>query len=191
MANIDRPNGFRPVGTLSGAPYNGAVIRCVSTDNLFTGDLVKWASDPLAIGEGPGYPDVDRCTATTDLIVGVVTGWDPNPSVALDRKYYTGGSGLAVHIAPIDNLLLEAQADDNALDLVDVGLNVDATFTAGDVTTGASGMELDASTAAITAGLQFKVMSLAAVPGNTATSNWTRAIVKCNQSGLIDQTAGV
>lgn len=190
MANIDRPNGYRPVGTLSGAPYTGQVLRCVSSDNLFVGDLVKWASDPGTVGDG-SYLDVDRCTATTDLIVGVVTGWDPNPSQALDRKYYTGGSGTGVHIAPIADLLLEVQCDDSAMDLVDVGLNADSTFTAGSTASGASNMELDSSTLATTAGLQFKVMQVSAVPGNTLASSWTRVIVKCNQSGLIDQTAGV
>jgi len=194
MANIDRPNGYRPVGNLTGTPYGGPTLACVSTENLFLGDLVKWASDPLAGASGAGaYLDVDRVSGVADLVVGVVVGWQADPSVDLSRKYYTGGSGGFVQVAPIDGLLLEVQCDDNAMTLVKVGLNADTTFAAGSLTTGMSNMELDSSTLATSNLLQFKVMGVAAIPGssNEFSSAWTRVIVKCNQSGLNDQTAGV
>ena len=47
MANVSRPNGFRPVRYLDGTPYTGAFEAMISpTDNLFLGDLVE----PIATG---------------------------------------------------------------------------------------------------------------------------------------------
>ena len=189
MANPDS-SGFKPVGSLMGGPFNGLVHRVFATGtNLFKGDLVKWASDPVTDGDGI-YLEVDRCTAASELVVGVVVGWDANPD-GLSNNYHAASSTYAVHIVYTDNVILEAQ--DNAVTMVatDVGLNVDATFTAGDTTTGQSGMEVSGTSAATTAGLQFKILGKVARPNNTLTEANCAFLVKINQSGWIDQTAGV
>ena len=189
MANIDR-TGFHVVANRFGSPYNGAVHKCFSTgDNLFKGDLVKWASDPVTSDEGV-YLEVDRMTATTELCVGVVVGWDANPD-ALGNLYHAASGTNAVHIVYIQDVMLEAQDDAASMVATDVGFNIDATFTAGSTTTGQSGMELSGTSAATTAGLQFKIVQKAAKADNTIAIANCGFYVTINQSGWIDQTAGV
>lgn len=189
MANIDR-TGFYPVSDLFGNPWNGQVHKVYSTgDNLFKGDLVKWASDPVSIDDGV-YLEVDRCTATTELIVGVVVGWEADPN-GLSNLYHPASSTYAVYVAYTDGLILEAQDDAATMVATDVGLNADATFTAGSTTTGASGMEISGSSAATTAGLQFKILGKSPKSDNTIGEANCSFLLKVNQSGWIDQTAGV
>lgn len=191
MANTDRPNGFTPVATLFG-PYTGQTMKCYSTaDDLFMGDLVNAATTPVASGSGV-YPEVDRCAATTDTIMGVVTGWEANPT-ALGNLYHAASSTYAVYIAPIHNLILEVQSDDATMVQTDVGLNVDATFTAGSTASGMSNMEIDGDTAATTLGLQFRIIGMVDRGDNDNTDSTAnqRFLVTVNQSGWADQSAGI
>jgi len=189
MANLDK-TGFTPVSDLMGNPFNGQIHKVYSTgDNLFKGDLVKWASDPVSIDDGV-YLEVDRCTAVSELIVGVVVGWEAS-TTAMSNLYHAASSTLAVYIAYTDGIILEAQDDAATMVATDVGLNIDATFTAGTTATGASGMELSGSSAATTAGLQFKILGKSPKPDNTIGEANCSFLVKVNQSGWIDQTAGV
>ena len=67
MANVDRPNGALPVGTLSGSPWQGAV-RAYTLDGshsaIAVGDLVQMTSD--------GYLDV--YAASEVGFIGVCVG---------------------------------------------------------------------------------------------------------------------
>ena len=192
MANVSRPSGYTPVKYLNGQPYTGASIKMYSTaDNLFLGDLVKQAPDPVVSNNGV-YQEVDRATATTELLYGVVVGWEPNPT-ALGNLYHAASAVYGVLIAPIDNLILEAQSDDATMVQSDVGLNVDAVFTAGTTATGMSNMALDGDTAATTAGLQFRLLRMVDRPDadNADSIAAQRFWVKCNQSAWVDQSAGV
>lgn len=192
MANADRPNGFTPVKYRFGGAYSGAYRKLFSTgDNLFLGDLVKRASDAVQSGTGV-YAEVDRATATTELITGVVVGWEANPN-AQENLYHAASSTYAVYIADIDNLICEVQSDDATMVQTDVGLNIDATFTAGSTTTGLSNMEINGDTAATTAGLQFKIIEMVDREDNdTADSTANqRFLVTINQSAWADQTVGV
>ena len=66
MANVDRPNGFKPVMHLNGSPYNGQYRKYYSpTDNLFMGDLVEQDTAGQAGVEG-AYPTCDRIDAVGD-----------------------------------------------------------------------------------------------------------------------------
>jgi hypothetical protein len=192
MANVSRPNGFQVVKYRNGASYSGVSTKYYSTaDNLFLGDLVKAAADPVASGNGV-YQEVDRCSATTDAILGVVVGWEVNPT-NLGLLYHTASSTYGVFIADIWDLVLEAQSDDATMVQTDVGLNVDATFTAGTTATGISNMALDGDTAATTAGLQFKILRMVDRPDhdNSDSIAAQRFWVVVNQSRWADQIAGV
>jgi len=192
MANADITNGFTPVGTLYGGSWSGQVRKCYSTaNNLFRGDLVKQAADPV-LSESGVYQEMDRATATTELIAGVVVGWEANPT-ALENLYHVASSTYAVYIANIQNLILEVQSDDATMVQSDVGLNIDATFTAGTVASGRSNMEIDGNTAAATAGLQFRIIGMADKPDYDPTDSIAnqKFIVTINQSAWADQTAGV
>ena len=52
MANADRPNGFRPVKNLNGAPWNGQFNKYYGSSNLFMGDLLKHVAAGQGIRDG-------------------------------------------------------------------------------------------------------------------------------------------
>lgn len=190
MANVDRPRGFRPV-SMSGTPYTGQSRKVFSTGtNLFVGDLVTQAADPVLSGDGV-YQEVDRASGVGDLIVGVVVGFEANPT-ALENLYHVASSTYAVYIVPVEGVVFEVQAD-AATDQTDVGLNMDATFTAGTTSTGMSNMELAAATAAVTAGLQFRVIGMVdrADGDNADAATNVKLLCTCNQSAFADQSVGV
>ena len=194
MANVDRPTGFTPVRYLDGSPYMGAASLYFSdSDNLFMGDLVIQDTAGTTYTKSNGvYGTVNRAQAVTDLIVGVVVGWYPDPD-NLGRLHHASSTSIPLLVAHIDNLVLECQSDDATMTQSDVGLNADFTFTAGTTATGASNMELDGSTANTTAGLAFRILQMVdRTDGDNSDSVANeRFLVKCNQSAWADQIAGV
>jgi len=174
MANVDRPNGFRPVGTLSGSPWQGSVMRCFSdADNLFKGDVVVQAGDGVASGSG-AYLNVDRADAANPLvdggdIVGVVVGWEPNPT-ALDNLYHAASSTYAVLVCTAPDVICEAQGDSSALAAAGIGLNYDIISTAGTTATGLSNMEIDSSSGVTTAATPLKLIGIKDSPDQDITT---------------------
>lgn len=190
MANVDRPNGFKPVMHLNGSPYNGAFRKYYSpNDNLFIGDLVEQETTGVANGDGV-YGTVDRIDAAGDVIVGVVVGFEANPD-ALSNLYHTASSIFAVYIADARDLILEAQADDATMVLGDVGLNISPTVTAGTTATGASGMELDGDTAAATNTLTLRIVGMVDRADNDISTANSRWLVTINSSAYANLIAGV
>lgn len=190
MANVDRPNGFKPVMHKNGSPYNGAFRKYYSpNDNLFLGDLVEQETTGVARGQG-GYQTVDRIDAAADRIVGVVVGWEADPA-ALDRTYHAASSTYAVYVADASDLIMEAQSDDATMVLGDIGLNISPTVTAGDTTTGASGMELDGDTAATTNTLTLRIVGLVDREDNDVSTANSRWLVTVNSSADANLTVGV
>jgi len=188
MANVDRPNGFSPVKYLNGAPYNGQMRKYYSpTDNLFVGDLVKLNG----AGSADGYQAVSRAAAG-DVVVGVVVGYDPDPS-ALDRKYHVASTSLAVHVADDPNLVLMCQEDavGGALATASVGLNANAVVAAGDTSSGASNMELDTSSAAVTSTLQLSILGFVQSPDNEVATANAKVLVKVNRHQYANAATGV
>ena len=174
MANVDRPNGFRPVGHLSGGAFTGRVRKYYSVnDNLFLGDLVEKEATGTASGSG-GYPGVDRMdTGTGDILVGCVVGWEINPD-SLNAMHHAASATLAVYINDDPMTIYEGQCD-GTLAVTDIGLNADVTLGAGSTTTGASGMEIAASGAATTIATPLKIMGLVEREDNdvaSANANW-------------------
>ena len=182
MANVDRPNGFRPVRYLDGRAYNGAYMRCYSDDdNLFMGDLVEVDTTGVARGSGV-YPTVGRYDQG-DYVYGVVVGWEPDPT-ALDRVYHAASSTYAVFVAMCDGLVLEAQSDDATMVQTDVGLNVDVVVAAGSTTTGLSNMELNGDTANTNSTLDMSIVGMVDRPDNDAadSTSWQRFYVVPNKA---------
>lgn len=192
MANVDRPTGFRPVKYKNGTPYNGQYVKMYSpNDNLFLYDLVEAETTGVRSGDGI-YRTVDRIDAAGDAIVGVVVGWEANPT-DLGALYHAASSTYAVYIAPIEGLIMEAQSDDATMVLGDVGLNVSPTVTAGSTTTGASNMEIDGSTAATTNTLTLRIEGAVDRPDNDTTDSTAnqRWLVSVNSSADANLIAGV
>ena len=187
MANVDRPNGFKPVRYANGAPYNGAFERMIAQENVFMGDLVEPVTTGLLIGDG-GYQEVARAE-TGDPIVGVVVGWEPNPA-DLSLLYHASSATRCVYVARIDDLILEAQ-NDAAMSYTHVGLNVDFVVAAGSTTTGASNMEVDSTTEATTNTLDLRIVGFVDSPQNETTAANAKMLVKVNRSWQANQIAGV
>lgn len=174
MANVDRPNGFRPVGHLSGGAYTGRVRKYYSVnDNLFLGDIVEKEATGTASGSG-GYAGVDRMdTGTADILVGCVVGWEINPD-SLNAMHHAASATLAVYINDDPMTIYEGQCD-GTIAVTGIGLNADVTIGAGSTTTGASGMEIAASGAATTIATPLKIMGLVEREDNdvsSANANW-------------------
>lgn len=140
MANVDRPNGFRPYGELLRVrPY-------YANGTIYPGDLVKQeGGDNSSTQKGIA---VVVASAGTDAVIGAAM------SYAVE-----GGEVL---IADHPDQLFKVQADDNSIaDGRDLGLNAELEPTAGDSTYKQSRMEVDASTKATTAALPIKILGLA------------------------------
>jgi len=150
MANVDRPNGFRPVKTLSGAPWTSLIRTIGVTDgaDLFIGDALNLASNLAARG------------ATNDAaILGVAVGFGKvdadgvplgpfNPD-SLTTRYYDDSASThtdwVVYYVPAEDCIFEIQTD--AADTLLIGETIDFQTTAGSTTTGLSDMEINAGTA--------------------------------------------
>jgi len=180
MANVDRPNGFRPVGHLSGGAFTGRVRKYYSVnDALFLGDLVEKEGTGTASGSG-GYPGVDRFdNATDDIAVGVVVGWEIDPD-NLGAKHHASSTSLAVYINDDPMTIYEAQADDASLAVTAIGQNADVVLGAGSTTTGASGMEIDGSSGVTTIATPLKLMGLVEREDNDVSSANARWLVMIN-----------
>ena len=179
MANVDRPNGFRPVGHMSGGSYTGRVRKYYSVNEaLFLGDIVEVEGTGTASGSG-GYPAVDRADNTTaQIAAGVVVGWEIDPD-NLGAKHHAASTSLAVYINDDPMTIYEAQSD-GTLAVTDIGLNADLTIGSGSTTTGASGMEITASGAAGTQSTPLKIIGLVEREDNDVSSANARWLVMLN-----------
>jgi len=199
MANVNRANGAKPVQHLNGSPYNGQANTYFmpSTDNTAAniGDFVSLAGAASV----DGYPTVTRGNGT-GAVVGVIVGIDvvpPNyngPSPTLDTPVYRAAStNRYVRVADAIDLVFEIQADE-AVELTEVGMNANYTTTAGSVVTGASGMQLDASTLATAdATKPLKLRSFPNRVDNTPNETYNKVWVTINNHQLSTGTgtAGV
>jgi len=176
MANVDRPNGFRPVQNANGSPYNGMSQKYYSlSDNLSVGDVV------IAVTTGEGkYRTIGRSTnGATDIMVGVVTGFEVNPD-NLANNYHTASAVYGVFVCDDPNVVFEAQSDDASLSKADLGLNVDYTVTAIDTDTGLSGMEVDGSSAVTLIATPWRIVGFVDKEDNDETLTNARVLVKPN-----------
>lgn len=191
MANVDRVNGFAPVKHLTGAPYNGArtaySVLAGDSTALFVGDLVKLAGS----ADTNGLRSVAQAAAG-DPVVGVVVGFDVDPTNLNTPQYRAASTARVVYVADDPSIIFEAQADD-ALAAADHGLNVNFVVGAGSTLTGASGMEVDSSTKATTAALPLKFIGWSNKQGNETNAANNKVLVKINnhQLGSHTGTAGV
>lgn len=180
MASVSRINGFRPVKTITGAPYNGQanVYFMDSGDStvVMVGDAVKLAGDARA---ATGVPTVTRCGAT-DVPIGIVVGIlftgvgdkiNVPPVNDLNTPVYRRAStDRYLLVADDPNLIYEVQYAGTSVAAAtitaNVGLNGQFTTTAGSTTSGSSGMQLDSSGLATTATLPLKIVGFPNRPDN-------------------------
>jgi len=193
MANVDNPNGFKPIGTMSGAPWTGYVMDFRadgSGSDLFPGDLVIMEADG----------NIDIAAAGSTELLGVVVGFVPaqegstngvsdhfvaSSTPNLNKTYYDasvdGAAWIKVCVGP--DVLYEAQEDSagTTLAYTAVGANVDVLATAGSTVKGISQQELDRSTLATTAA-QLRIVRPVNRVDNEVGSDHSRWVVRINEN---------
>ncbi len=199
MASVSRINGFRPVKTISGAPWNGQSEVCFvpSSDSsvIMVGDAVKLLGDARA---ATGVPTVTRVSGATDIPYGVVVGilfsgvgdlTNVPPVNDLNTPVYRRASTDRYLMVVTDpTVIYEVQYAGTSVAAAtitaNVGLNGQFTTTAGSTTTGASGMQLDSAGLATTATLPLKVVGFPNRPDNIPGDVYFSYYVKLNSSTL-------
>jgi len=194
MSSVSRLNGFRPVKSITGAPYNGQgnVYFVPSTDStvIMVGDAVKLLGDARA---ATGVPTVTRVSGATDVAIGIVVGilftgvgdvGNVPPVTDLNTPMYRRAStDRYLLVADDPNLVYEAQyltqSVAAATITANVGLNGSWDLTAGSTTSGSSGMSI-AALSATTATLPLKVVGFPNRPDNIPGDQYFSYYVKLN-----------
>ena len=143
MANVSRPRGLSPVGTLTGAAYNeqGSLYAIASdaSNTYAIGDVVSLATTG---SDASGIAYVTKMTADSSMPLGVIVGVRPaDPGVSLQgtnidlsKLYLSLSSGTRyVYVITDPNVVYEVQADTYAL--ADVSKNVGMNYTADQTST--------------------------------------------------------
>ena len=194
MANVDRPNGFTPIGTLSGSPWS-ASVEAFELDTghalVGVGDLVEMTAD--------GTLDILTQGATDSGIIGVMVGivpagagWNATTGIFGDNALSATeptlvGNGTRVLAANAEGTVLVATAPDlimvgqedgdtDPLNQADVHMNADI-INAGAVSN--SVMMIDSSSAASTNTFPLRLLGLHNTPENEygdvdATKPWAK-----------------
>ena len=198
MANVNRPNGFSPVGTLVGASWNEqGRLYAIATDASNTyaiGDVVMSA----ASADANGIPYVQKwggATTTSALPLGIIVGVrtaDPGVSLvgnslSLEKTYLSLSSGTRyVYVVDDPNIVFEAQFDSTAIAVTNLHQNAAVTVTA-DQTSTLSASSPYSSTVltgpAVTATLPVRVLGLVQRPDN-AVGAYARVLCKWNYHEL-------
>ena len=178
--NTQGPFGFQQIGTASGAPNFARAgspspyrIKSTFTTAIYMGDAVRmWVSGDSgtsAAGYITPWVNGDGAGSATKILVGIFQGceyYSTSQKKTVWNNYYPGSDAAADAVAYIcDDPLaqFEVQAGAAAVGYSAIGQCVDAVVTtAGNTTTGISGMYLDVPTTTVT--LPFKVVNLVTSP---------------------------
>lgn len=207
MSSVSRLSGFRPVKTVTGAPYNGqaelAFVPSSDSTVIMVGDAVKLLGDARS---PTGAPTVTRVSGATDIAFGIVVGilfsgvgdtQNVPPVTDLNTPVYRRASTDRYLLVCTDpNVVYEAQylttSVAAATITANVGLNGSWDVTAGSTTSGSSGMSI-AALSATTATLPLKVVGFPNRPDNVPGDTYFSYYVKLNnvQYGTGTGQAGV
>jgi len=178
MANVNRINGFRPVGTLAARPWTERVIKMYHAAganlNLNVGDVVKFSGT----ADADGVPGCLICGAG-EKPCGVIVGICPS----IDNLVYPYMPGLVegyVMVCVDPHVIMEVQSS-TAVAAASVGLNASLVQTVPAANSlGTSGQELNGGTLAGTATLVFQVIGFAQRPDNTPAAAYNKVLVTFN-----------
>lgn len=159
MANLDRPNGFIPAGTLDGSSWNARVRRYEAADRSADttgnhGDI--YIGDPVALSSGKviaansGAAVIGVCVAVgkSDSVNDGIGPYNPDNLNSPAFAPLTDATGWYVWVAPASGTIFEIQSASD-LDLVAgsaADINLAAATAHGSQTTGRSSVELITST---------------------------------------------
>ncbi len=190
MANVDRPNGFTPIGTISGSPWEG-YIRAYrvsgSLTDIYVGDMVVMTADGTVDAADAGETELlGVCVGRGELAGSDQDASGPNlkaTSPDLGRTYYDasvdGASRVLVAVGP--DVIYEAQEDGDTSDLAltSIGANVDILATAGSGNA-YSKQELDSDSLGTTDG-QLRIVDIIRRADN-AVGDYCRWAVRINEN---------
>lgn len=195
MASVSRLNGFRPVKTLNGSPYNGQAnvyfVPASDSTVIMVGDLVKLLGGAR---DATGVPTVTRAAAgdpTVGVVVGILfsgVGDTQNVPPVTDLNtpvYRRASTDRYLLVADDPNLILEGQLSAaGSYTAADMSLNANFRATAGNTSTGASGFDVDISTKATTATLPLKLVGVPNRPDNVVGDSFLNVYVMINNHQL-------
>ena len=198
MPNANTPFGLAPVGSITGAPYNGKArvyaILAANTNGFAIGDPVATDAGGGAADGTPAVTIGVAGAAIRGVIVGIADTpgafakiGNPNstvrPAAAQTKDWY-------VMVADDPALVFEIQeiGTGTPLAVADIGLN--ANFVAGANNGYVSGYLLDNTTELGTATLNLKILGLVQRADN-AVGAYAKWLVKINNHELAGGTAGV
>jgi hypothetical protein len=197
MANVNKAFGLRPLGKV-GSNYNSDgntqySIASGTTDAIFQGDTVTFN---VSAGASTGF--IIKATPGAANILGVFIGCeytDPTTSKTTFKNYYPGGVAASDIVAfivddPYAQFLVQASG---VAGVTAIGRNADLVqTTAGNTTTGVSGLELSTGTLAAASALNVKVVGVTTDPSNSdLTAAYADLIVTINEHLYKAPTAGV
>jgi len=192
MANVSKVAGLKPVGYLSGSPWNGQArkyyVPATNATAIYVGDPVTLTGD----GDANGIPGVVTGAAGA-AIIGVVVGvlvTDAGVSLQgttldLTRRSLPVSTAGYVLVADDPNIIFEVEEGvsggaGTALTSASIGLNANLVLKAAPTATYQdSGWVVDNSTEAATATLNVKLLGLSQREDNAfgASAKW---LVKIN-----------
>lgn len=194
MANVSRPNGFRPIRHLNGSPFNGQGVRVcyLAADNTAAavGDLV----DITGAADAEGVPVVTRLTAASGPVYGAIIGFEPDPTNLGNSGWKPASTLRYAYVALANDTVFEAQYNGTFTWAATPGLNADVTLSSATANGGAglSNMQIDGATAAVGATLAFRILGAVRRPDNDPTDTASVKVeVVCNDSRIGNQIAGV
>lgn len=194
MANVNKPNGFSPVGTLSGANWNEKgrlyAIANDASNTYAIGDVVMSA----ASADADGIPYVTKwggATTTSALPLGIIVGIrvaDPGvslvgSSLSLEKSYLNKSAGARyVYVVDDPNIIFEVQFDSTAVAAADLHKNAAVTVTADQTSTLAPSAQYSntvLTSPAVTATLPVRLLGLVQRSDN-AVGAYARVLGKWN-----------
>lgn len=208
MSSVSRINGFRLVKNLAGGAMTAQTEMCFmpSTDAtvVMVGDAVQLLGDARS---PTGVPTVTRQASATGVPFGIVVGISYEGMGDVQNVPPVNDLNTPVYRRASTNRYVMVCTDPNAVYEVEfagagpaaatatanVGLNGQFLLTAGNTSSGASGMQLDSSGLATTATLPLKIVGFPYRPDNTPGDAFFSYWVKLNGSTLSNGTgqAGV
>lgn len=208
MSSVSRINGFRLVKNLAGGAMTAQTEMCFmpSTDAtvVMVGDAVQLLGDARS---PTGVPTVTRQASATGVPFGIVVGisyegmgdvQNVPPVNDLNTPVYRRAStDRYVMVCTDPNAVYEVQfagaGPAAATATANVGLNGQFLLTAGNTSSGASGMQIDSAGLATTATLPLKIVGFPYrpdnVPGDAFFSYWVKLNAPTYGTGT--GTAGV
>ena len=213
MANVNKPNGFSPVGNLLGGKWNEqgrlyAIPTSDTTNSYAIGDCVM--SKAGADSNGIRYIQKwGGATTTSALPLGIIVGIrvaDPGTSLvgnslSLEKAYISAGTRTSVrYVYVVDDpfVLFEAQFDSTGATQAQLSLNAAVTISAANQTSlsnSAPYSDMVLTGPAVTATLPIRMLGAVQKPDNqvtSAASPYVRVLCKWNyhEYGTIGSASG-